>query len=118
MRKTLGWALRFAWLTVCVTALVTALHGYQGKSDWREEEGLAFAMIVLGFPASLLIVFALTFTGFALGRFGISLPPPSKPAMATSWLFLFAAGFVQWFFVIPRIFRSRRNPRNKEINSN
>jgi hypothetical protein len=51
MKKPLGVLVRIAWVVICLVALVNALKGYRGTSDWQMEEGLAFQMIVLSFPA-------------------------------------------------------------------
>ncbi|MGB7927980.1 MAG: hypothetical protein WCF61_07485 [Terriglobales bacterium] len=56
VRKTAGILGRTTWLALCLTALIYAYKGYQGSSDWKLEEGLAFEMMALSFPASLLAV--------------------------------------------------------------
>jgi len=99
--KTLGILIRLVWLAICVVALVFAFKGYDGSSDWRVEEGLAFEMIVLSFPASLLVLFAGMFLGAGLEHFGLRLPPSSRPEMLITWLLFVIAGYVQWFTVIP-----------------
>ena len=45
MTKTIGILARIVWLAICVTALVYAYKGYEGTSDWKLEEGLAFEMV-------------------------------------------------------------------------
>ena len=109
MRKVIGFALRFAWLAICVAALVGALRGYRGKSDWRMEEGLGAEMIVLGFPASLLVAIGFMAVGFVLERFGISLPSSTRAEMITTWLIFVAGGCIQWFVVVPYLVRRWRN---------
>jgi hypothetical protein len=54
---------RLAWLAVCLTALIGSHRAYQGTSDWKTEEGLAFEMMVLSFPASCLVMAGLMLTG-------------------------------------------------------
>src|SRR5580692_8276310 len=50
VRKTAGILGRTTWLALCLTALIYAYKGYQGSSDWKLEEGLAFEMMALAFP--------------------------------------------------------------------
>ena len=117
MRKFLGLSARFAWLAICVLALVGALRGYQGKSDWKIEEDLLLTVTVLGFPASLLVVIGFMGIGFLLQQFGISLPPPSRADMITTWFILVIAGYIQWFLVVPHLIRSWRNPNSEKPNA-
>jgi hypothetical protein len=46
MKKALWVLVRVAWLAICVVALVNAQKGYEGSSDWKMQEGLAFEMMV------------------------------------------------------------------------
>jgi len=103
---------RFVWLAICVVALIGALRGYQGESDWKMEEGLAFEMLVLGFPVSLLVVLGFMAVGFLLQQFGISLPASSRAEMITTWLIFVMAGCIQWFFALPYVIRRWHNSLN------
>jgi hypothetical protein len=86
VRKILGVLVRILWLAICLTALVNAYRDYQGTSDWKMEEGLAFQMMVLSFPSSLLVATALTLTGAILGLFHLALPASSKPEITATWV--------------------------------
>ncbi|MFZ0318268.1 MAG: hypothetical protein WAL56_04005 [Candidatus Sulfotelmatobacter sp.] len=90
---------------MCLTALVYAYKGYHGYSDWKLEEGLAFEMMALSFPASFLIIATLVLAGACLGLFGLALPASSKPEMTATWFLFVVAGYVQWFVVVPRLRR-------------
>ena len=63
MKKILWIAAQAIWISICVVALIEAYKGYRGLSDWQLEEGLGFEMIVLSFPASLLVIAGFIFTG-------------------------------------------------------
>jgi hypothetical protein len=109
--------LRLVWLAACLTALVGSDMEYQGRSDWKTEENLAFEMVVLSFPASCLVAAGLMLTGAALGLIGLGLPPSSKVEMTSTWLLFFVAGYVQWFVLVPKLLRLRRkirDPRAKD----
>ena len=99
----------FAWLAICVAALVGALRGYRGQSDWRREEGLAAEMMVLGFPASLLVAVGFMTVGFVLGIFGTNLPSSSRAEMVMTWIIFVLAGCIQWLVVVPYLIRRLRN---------
>jgi len=91
------------WVAICLTALIYAHTGYQGGSDWKMEEGLAFEMMALAFPASILVALGLTLAGAALRLFGLALPAPSRSEMTVCWLLFVLAGYVQWFVLAPRL---------------
>ena len=114
VRKTAGILGRTIWLATCLTALVYAYKGYQGSSDWKLEEGLAFEMMALSFPASFLVVAALVLVGAGLGLIGLALPASSRPEMTATWFLLVVAGYFQWFVVVPRLLRRWRGKNQKE----
>jgi hypothetical protein len=73
------------------------------------EEGLGSEMMVLGFPASLLVAIGFMAVGFVLERLGISLPSSSRAEMITTWLIFVVGGCIQWFVVVPYLVRRWRN---------
>jgi len=116
-RWFLGLFARFAWLGICVAALVAALRGYRGASDFMVEEALALQMMALGFPSSLVVWIGFVVVGFTLERFGLSLPSSSRPEMIATWFLLVIAGYTQWFVVVPHLIRSWRNAHSKRANT-
>jgi len=114
VRRTVGILARIIWLAICLTSLIYAYKGYLGSSDWKVEEGLAFEMIVLSFPASSLVGAGLALAGAGLGLFGLPLPASSRPEMTATWLLFVLAGYVQWFVVVPRLFRRWQKTYRKE----
>jgi hypothetical protein len=111
MKRALWVLVRVAWLAICVVALVNAYRGYQGISDWKMEEELAFKMIVLSFPSALLLAAGLALTGAILGLFHLALPASSEPEMTATWLLFAGAGYVQWFILVPWLLRQRGKMR-------
>jgi hypothetical protein len=63
-------------------------------------------MLLLSFPASVLVVLAFMAAGVALGHFGFGLPGSSRTEMISTWLLFALAGYIQWFIVIPAIPRA------------
>jgi hypothetical protein len=117
MRKVVLIAIRLGWLAVCLTALIGALRAYQDSSDWKMEEGLAFEMMVLCFPASLVVAVGLVVMGALLGIVGLALPASSKPEMTADWLPFVMAGYAQWFVILPKLLRQRQKKRAAEEHS-
>jgi hypothetical protein len=108
MKKTLGVLLRVAWVAICIIALVNAHKGYRGTSDWQMEEGLAFQMLVLSFPSSLVVAAGLALTGAMLGLFGLALPSSGKVEMTATWFLFVVAGYAQWFILLPSFLKRRK----------
>ena len=108
MKKGTSISVRVLWLSICIAALVEAHVGYQGKSDWKLEEGLAFEMLILSFPASFVVVGVLMLLGAGLGLFGLALPASSRAEMTVVWLLFVAAGYLQWFLVLPKLWKRKQ----------
>lgn len=109
MKKIFWIAAQIVWIAICLLALVEANQGYRGTSDWQVEEGLAFEMMVLSFPSSFLVAIGLASTGAALGLFGLALPASSRLEMTGTWFLFVAAGYVQWFVLVPRFLAQRKS---------
>jgi hypothetical protein len=114
VRRIAGILVRMIWLAACLSALVFAYKGYEGRPDWKMEEGLAFEMMALSFPSSFLVVAVVILAGIGLGLVGITLPASSRAEMAATWLLFVAAGYAQWFVIVPRFLRRSREKDRKE----
>jgi len=108
MKKVISILVRILWLSICIAALVDAHIGYQGNSDWKLEEGLAFEMLILSFPASFVVVAVLILLGEGLRLFGLALPGSNRAEMTITWLLFVMAGYIQWFLLLPKLWRSKR----------
>ena len=111
VRKTIGVLVRVIWLALCLAVLGYAQRGYHGTTDWQMEEWLAWQMMALSFPSSLLLVVALTFTGAILSVFPLALPSPSRLEMTGTWLLFVGVGYAQWFVLLPRFLEQRKRRR-------
>ena len=105
-------AVQVIWLALCITAFAHAYRDYQGSSDWELEEGLALEMMILSFPASLAVMVAVMALGAGLQLFGLALPASSRAEMTVWWLLLVAAGYIQWFILLPKVLMHRRTARH------
>ena len=96
---------RFAWLAVCVAALVRAQRVYQGSSHSQLEEWLAVEMAILAFPVSVPTVLVLIVAAAGLQLFDFVLPEFSRGQMTATWLLFVIAGYIQWFVFLPKLVR-------------
>jgi hypothetical protein len=86
------------WVAVCILLLINVLYHRNSPphvfGDAEEVEGLL--MLVLAFPSSLIAF--LPFKGIGPG-----LPENDVRSILLAWLVFFAAGCIQWFFLVPLI---------------
>jgi hypothetical protein len=111
MNKVIVILVRVVWLSLCIASLVYAHIGYQGNADWRLEENLGFEMIILSFPASVIVVAGIMLLGAGLQIFGLALPASSRVEMTATWFLFTTAGSMQWFFLLPKLWRNRQRVR-------
>jgi hypothetical protein len=114
-----GWARYVAalWLAACLAVLAFTLSAYSPGPRSDAVVVFAWAMVALGFPASLLVSLALA-AFLALVDVMPEFPFGSVPfhiGLPLVWSAFCAAGYAQWFVLIPRIWRSthkseRANP--------
>lgn len=94
-------AIKWIWLGSAVVVLVLTLYFYDGKPNSDVDLLLAYGMLVLAFPISLL----LAIVGGAIGQLGYSsfgyVAETSYWSIALSWLCFLVAGYWQWFMLAP-----------------
>jgi EamA domain-containing membrane protein RarD len=113
VRKIVWILAQVLWLAICLAALIDAYKSYRDISDWQVEEGLGIEMMVLSFPGSFAVVAGFILTGMLLRLFGLALPASSKPEMIATWAFFVAAGYIQWFLLVPKFPRWWKNSQQK-----
>ncbi len=102
---------RALWVVLAVLVLVVVLRGFDGRPNSDIEEVLAWTMLPLGFPSSLL--FPAAFAGYASAREALGQGPVvvTYLSLVVSWAVLFALGFIQWFVLVPALVRRLRARR-------
>ena len=92
------------WVLMAAMWLLLAL-----RAGHPEASGalLVLPLIVMGFPASYAATWLIAGTTYALDQVGLSLP--GNIGMIAVWLTLASAGYLQWFYVVPALFRWRRH---------
>jgi hypothetical protein len=104
-------AVKVVWLLLAFGILAFTLYVYDGTPATRDVELiLLYGMLVLSFPVSLIAALAVGAAGYlaeALGsRFSI---PTGYLTLAFEWLILLGLGYLQWFVLLPRLWRAWKN---------
>ncbi|HXM83988.1 MAG TPA: hypothetical protein VN929_18990 [Burkholderiales bacterium] len=94
-----------AWLGVAVAALLITLYAFDGRPNSDIGIFLAWFTLVLAFPISLLV--ALLFTGVAIAaeKLFSAVIPESYLLLLVNWVCFIAAGYWQWFVLLPWLWR-------------
>ncbi len=66
---------------------------------------MAVEMAILAFPVSIPAVLVLLLAAVGLQFFGFVLPEFSRVEMTATWLLFVVAGYIQWFFFLPKLVR-------------
>jgi hypothetical protein len=103
--------IKWIWLGSAAGVLLVSLYFYDGKPNSDADVLLAYGMLALAFPISLL----LSIVGGTIGQLGYSsfgyVPETSYWSIALTWLCFFAAGYWQWFKFAPWLIRKLRARR-------
>jgi hypothetical protein len=103
-----GRVLRILWLAACATLLV---YAFSQRNIHEPDIDLTFtlAMLALTFPIGYVLG---TLGGFIFlflyKSYGIVIPGGFLPN-AISWIFFVAAGYYQWFVLLPWLYRKGNN---------
>ncbi len=96
---------RYAWLAAAFGILVYALVVFDSAENRDVDIVLAWVMMTLSFPGSLLCAIAYGGILAALDvLFGIEIGA-TRAVMAATWVGLFAVGYFQWFYLLPQLWR-------------
>jgi len=102
-----------AWIGIAVVALLVTLYGFDGKTGSDIWLVLTWSMLVLSFPASLIVSLA----HMALGA-GLSITTKtSYLSLAIEWAGYFALGYLQWFKLTPYLIAKLRALRKMKTGS-
>jgi len=105
MKRWLSHTGRVTWTTCSVLVLLVTLYAYDGTPRSDAEILLIYGMLVLAFPAgflaSLLMVGVLVLIEAIVGR----ATQTSYASIVLEWICLTAAGYFQWFKLVPWLYR-------------
>lgn len=95
---------RATWIGIAVLMLLTTLFAFDGKPNSDAEVVLAWSMLLLSFPSGLLVPLCHVF----LNDYLSVTVHVSYLSIAIDWLGLAGLGYVQWFVLVPWIWRKWR----------
>lgn len=99
--------LKAGWLFLTIGALAFTYLKIDADQNRDLDLVLAWVMILLCFPASLVGILVSAAFGF-IAQDVMTTMPRSVHIFAT-WLIFFAFGYLQWFVLLPRVVRKWRN---------
>lgn len=92
---------RALWIVAALFVLVVTISSYDGKPLSDIWVFLTWLMLILSFPAGLVVSAA----HYALGSaFSITVET-SYLSLALEWLVYFVLGYLQWFVLLPWLWR-------------
>lgn len=99
---------RWIWVALATCVLLLSLISFDGRPNSDADVLLAYGMLMLSFPISLVVALL----AGAVGQLAYSLLghvfTVSYSNIVVGWLVFFAAGYWQWFVVIPWLYRKIR----------
>ena len=104
----MGSWLKSAWVLVAASVLVASLLLYDGKPNSDAEILLGYAMLALSFPLGVALTAGLSFFARILFETTGYIFTTSYVSMFAAWLMLFIVGYLQWFVLLPRLWRKRK----------
>ena len=113
--------LRWVWMAASVGALVLSMIVFDRGENRDMDIVLAWIMMILSFPASVACVLLYSAVYFALDALFAIQVGSGRVEMAATWLGFFAAGYFQWFYVVPYAwekYRRLRLSRKQSLGSN
>lgn len=99
------------WITLGVIVLFVTLYRFDGKPNSDIGVFLAWSMLALAFPSSLLVAGAFTGISIAAESFFSTVIPTSYWWIAITWLCFFVVGYLQWFVLLPWLWHKWRAQR-------
>lgn len=98
-------ALKWLWMLGAFVVLLASLSAYDGKPNSDADLLLGYAMLALSFPLGLAIAVALGLLGKVAYATTGYVFTTSYMSIAVTWLVFFAAGYLQWFVLLPWLWR-------------
>ena len=98
---------KWCWLICSIGVLLLTLAIYDGTPATRDAElVLLYGMLFLCFPVSQLVAVIFWLIGFFVETTMHKLAiPTSYLTLVIEWLVLFIAGYLQWFVLLPWLWR-------------
>jgi hypothetical protein len=93
--------IKVIWIALALIVLCVTLYAFDNKPNSDIWIFLTWSMLILSFPASLLV----SLVHMALGAgFSVAVET-SRPSLSVEWAAYFVLGYWQWFVLLPWIWR-------------
>jgi hypothetical protein len=94
-------AIKSVWVVCCVAVLLVTLYAFDGRPNSDADLLLAYGMLALAFPISLLLsTLASVIAHLAYSMSGYIIQS-GRVSIVLTWSCFFAAGYWQWFSFVP-----------------
>lgn len=103
MQNRLWTVFRVMWVILCLAVLAYCQYAFDGKPNSDAEEVLIILMLILSAPASFVAGAIAVGVAFSFERLMHSPLQTTRLEMLFTWALFFAAGYVQWFTLAPRV---------------
>jgi hypothetical protein len=100
------------WLATAIVILVLTIINYDGKPNSDIEEFLLWTMAAIGFPTSLLggaLILGVAYIWEKALTYSVT---ASLPWLVFEWLVFVVTGYVQWFYLLPKLWRRFKHPES------
>jgi hypothetical protein len=115
MRNHLFAIAKWSWIACSVAVLLVTLYSYDGKPNSDADVLLAYGMLALSFPLSLLLSAIVGVVGYlAYSMYGYVLQT-SYWSIVLTWMCFFIAGYWQWFKLLPWLIRRMRERKRVTV---
>lgn len=101
---TIAIALKTIWILLNVSVLAVMLVNHS-KQDWEAQILMAYALLALSFPLGLVFQLFINVVGLLLIHYFGAAFPDSYVVLVLTWLGFFLIGYLQWFKLVPLLFR-------------
>ena len=110
MTNRVSLSLRIVWIVVAFLILVATLWLYDGTPNCDCEVLLAYGMLVLSFPAVIIVGMIVGYVGRVVYELWGYYATTSYISLTVEWVFLFILGYWQWFIFVPWLVRRLKKP--------
>ncbi len=101
MRNRIYVFVKWLWVACSVAVLIATVYLYDGRPNSDVDLLLAYGMLALSFPVSLLLSTVVGVVGYlAYSMYGYVMET-SYSSIVVTWTCLFVAGYLQWFKLVP-----------------
>jgi hypothetical protein len=106
--------LKAVWVVCSLAVLLTTLYAFDGSPNSDAALLLAYGMLTLAFPISLLLNLLAGGVGYVAYLMSGYAAETSRLSIVLTWLYFFAGGYWQWFSCVPWLVRRIRG-RKRDV---